>query len=434
MLNPTSTSERIPSNIVERLDDPEPGDLIQINISGIDSIHVYNRLGEHTGTLNDTTYEEAIQGSSFIASPPFNIGEPITIVVPKDSNYIIKMYPVADTQQIDFSVYDLSNGQLMRGAFFDSIFIAGTSTALCTLSVINPISVLGIDTNSDGLSDSIITPSIMSDQATDLLLKANWNLVSIPRIVKDSIVLSQFPNAISDAFEYGGIGYIATSALSLGKGYWLKFPTSQTIQINGFYCTTESVTVSSGWNMIGSISEPISTDSITSDPPGIVTSDFFCYSSSYITSDTIYPGQGYWVKVNQDGKLILSSTTESLSKARIKIVPTSEMPPSPPSESTGLIELPKEYRLEQNYPNPFNPITTIKYGLPSPSNVKLRIFNVLGQVVATLKDEEESAGYKQIEWNSSAVASGIYFYRLEATSVSDPSKSFTQVRKMILIK
>jgi len=66
--------------------------------------------------------------------------------------------------------------------------------------------------------------------------------------------------------------------------------------------------------------------------------------------------------------------------------------------------------------------------------VKLKIFNVLGQVVATLRDEEESAGYKQIEWNSSAVASGIYFYRLDATSTNDASKSFTQVKKMLLLK
>ncbi len=264
-------------------------------------------------------------------------------------------------------------------------------------------------------------------------LEGQWNILSLPMIFEDTRKSIIYPTSSSDAFAYEGT-YQSQDTLDEGKGYWLKYAAPESLSLIGVPLHAESIAVKDGWNLIGSISDPIPASSITSEPPGVVTSSFFGYTSTYTTSDTIYPGKGYWVKVNQDGQLILSSTIQLLSKASIKIVPTSEMPPSPPWESTGRVQLPKEYRLEQNYPNPFNPITTIKYGLSFSSNVKLRIFNVLGQVVATLKDEEESAGYKQIEWNSSAVASGIYFYRLEATSISDPGKSFTQVRKMILIK
>jgi hypothetical protein len=98
-----------------------------------------------------------------------------------------------------------------------------------------------------------------------------------------------------------------------------------------------------------------------------------------------------------------------------------------------------DYRLNQNYPNPFNPSTSIKYQLPSHSKVNLKIYNLLGQEVKTLTDEIQPIGFKQVEWNSTnnsgaVVASGVYFYRLEATSVAEPSKTFIQVKKMILLK
>ena len=97
-------------------------------------------------------------------------------------------------------------------------------------------------------------------------------------------------------------------------------------------------------------------------------------------------------------------------------------------------ELPGQFALEQNYPNPFNPSTIIGYELPVPSKVVLKIYDVLGRNTATLVDEIQDGGFKSVEWNARTLASGIYFYRLEATSLSDPSKAFAQVRKMILLK
>lgn len=97
-------------------------------------------------------------------------------------------------------------------------------------------------------------------------------------------------------------------------------------------------------------------------------------------------------------------------------------------------ERPSQYALDQNYPNPFNPSTRLQYALPVDSKVRLVIYNVLGQVAAELVNGVEAAGYKSSQWNASSFSSGVYFYRLEATSTSDVSKSFTQVRKMLLIK
>jgi hypothetical protein len=97
---------------------------------------------------------------------------------------------------------------------------------------------------------------------------------------------------------------------------------------------------------------------------------------------------------------------------------------------SGLL-LPDRFGLSQNFPDPFNPSTTIQYQLPQSAHVTLKIYNVLGQDVITLVDAMESAGYKSAVWNGSNVASGVYFYRIEATS---GTKTFIDVRKMLVIK
>ena len=95
--------------------------------------------------------------------------------------------------------------------------------------------------------------------------------------------------------------------------------------------------------------------------------------------------------------------------------------------------LPDRLELSQNYPNPFNPSTTIRYSLPKESRVVLEVFNILGQRIASLVDAQEKAGIHELVWNAN-VASGIYFYRIQATATGDPSKHFTEVKKMVLMK
>jgi hypothetical protein len=94
---------------------------------------------------------------------------------------------------------------------------------------------------------------------------------------------------------------------------------------------------------------------------------------------------------------------------------------------------PSRFSLDQNYPNPFNPSTTIHYGLPSQSNVRLIITTTLGQQVAVLENGEHEAGYHEVTWHAN-VASGMYFYRFESVSVSDPNNRFVQVKKMLMLK
>ena len=85
------------------------------------------------------------------------------------------------------------------------------------------------------------------------------------------------------------------------------------------------------------------------------------------------------------------------------------------------------FYLEQNYPNPFNPRTTIKFSLPKSENVKLEIFNILGEKVQTLLNEFYNAGIYETEFNAGNLPSGIYFYTLT-------SGKFTATKKLILLK
>ena len=99
------------------------------------------------------------------------------------------------------------------------------------------------------------------------------------------------------------------------------------------------------------------------------------------------------------------------------------------------LHLPTGYALSQNYPNPFNPTTMIGFVLPSRSLVSLKIFDLLGREVSTIASEELQAGSYTRQWNASNIASGVYFYRLEAKAIpSEQTGTYTETKKLMLIR
>jgi hypothetical protein len=93
---------------------------------------------------------------------------------------------------------------------------------------------------------------------------------------------------------------------------------------------------------------------------------------------------------------------------------------------------PASFSLDQNYPNPFNPSTRISFSLAVDSKVSLKIFDVLGQEVASLVNKDLTQGVHTYDFNASGINSGVYFYKIEATGVN--GSEFTDVKKMILVK
>jgi hypothetical protein len=392
-------------------------------------------------------------------------------------------------------------------------------------------------------------------------IHARWNILSVPLVPSsgDLRKVALFPSAISPAYAYED-QYVLKDTLEPGRGYWLKFDSAQTVGMTGLGRTLDTVAVSKGWNLVGSLTDEFPSAAVGSQPPGIIESPFYGYSNGYSAADTLEPFHAYWVKVSQNGLLFMSSAAgplRSVAKSAIgsrregagaeesldglsqlEIVDARgnrqilhvaardsgaaplgfELPPLPPSGifdarfasdrtveshpraveepiafgirvqaeafpvtvrwtlaqgapfryrlsreskgkpaaawnlgagasmeigSSGILQLtltvepaaaiPKEYALAQNYPNPFNPSTEIGYSLPSQSYVKLTVYNILGEVVETLIDGIEDAGVHQKRW-SPGVASGVYFYRIDARSVTDPGSSFSTVKKMMLVR
>jgi len=270
-----------------------------------------------------------------------------------------------------------------------------------------------------------------------IVTKPDWYLLSRP-LSNPIHAYSFFEEYLCSmpAFVYQK-GYKETDLLPPENGFWLKFknPVWEWLINTGRPLVAETIAVTNKWNLIGSLTDTISVSSLKTDPPGLEISDFYTFdnnSHTYIKADLIIPGYGYWVKANDSGSIIMaldsldgSSMNESHT---VHIVPTNELPPPPPSgyykqEKT----IPKVYALYQNYPNPFNPATQIAFDLPEDSLVKLIIYNVLGQEVSILLEEQIQSGQYKVSFNLDALPSGVYVYRITAGTFSD-------TKKMILIK
>jgi hypothetical protein len=404
--------------------------------------------------------------------------------------------------------------------------------------------------NQEDLETAFSVPANQSLQCTSVSnnVQSGWNLVSLPVQVADARKSVVFPSSSSQAFSYFG-GYQQKDTLLEGVGYWVKFNNPENVVLNGQTLTADSIGVVSGWNIIGSISSSVGIASIIEQPSGLVSSSYFGYNGAYTVTDSIYPMQAYWVKANQAGTLVLSSSvlqthvaaahynyseeqpaqrgtltfddgkghTQILTLTGKKLTEaqsiSAELPPVPPQgsfdvrfasqksteffnasgktyvalpvmiqsqlpvtftwdissikdayilaeigserillTSTGSMQIPegiKEIRLInensstetvpqvfalfQNYPNPFNPSTEIKYDLPVKSMVRMKVYNLLGVEVATLVEGELEAGFHKVTW-SPRMASGMYFYKIDAVSVENPTMTFQKTERMVLIK
>ena len=91
------------------------------------------------------------------------------------------------------------------------------------------------------------------------------------------------------------------------------------------------------------------------------------------------------------------------------------------------VQLPEKFQLNQNYPNPFNPSTITEFAIPEPGFVTLKVYDALGNEVATLVNEEKQAGEYEVEFNGIGLPSGVYFCQLIV-------KDYLETKKMILIK
>jgi hypothetical protein len=135
----------------------------------------------------------------------------------------------------------------------------------------------------------------------------DWNLISNPITAPNDTVRMLYPTSIFEhVYQFSGL-YVKAGTMENGVGYWGKFSGVGTQALTGAARERDSIHVLAGWNMIGTISDPVQTDSIQEIPPTIIASLFCDYNGGYTPVTELTPGKSYWVYVSGQGSLVLSS-------------------------------------------------------------------------------------------------------------------------------
>jgi len=147
-----------------------------------------------------------------------------------------------------------------------------------------------------------------------------------------------------------------------------------------------------------------------------------------LETSTVTDQSSYNINIIRNGEVIASpvlseSDPVSINRKNIDHINITKDPLGNASQQ----DIPGEFHLEQNYPNPFNPSTTIEFGLPKATDIKVSVYNVIGQRVATLADEFRKAGWHTVKFHANDISSGVYFYRLKTAE-------WTKTRKFLLLK
>ncbi len=296
--------------------------------------------------------------------------------------------------------------------------------------------------------------------AGDISLSEGWNIVGIfdnNYLVSNLVTI---PSGIITSSFYGyNNGYVTATTLESGKGYWVKtnqagYIVYPALQKNKTINNLE-ITINKEWPRIEltdakgkkgilyltNSSQDLNKYELPPLPPkGIFdfrfTTDRFVEELNSVSKEIKISSAEFPVTLKVTGtelkisdliggkiinavlkngeSIIIDNSTIEVLRIEGKSVPT-------------------EFALYQNYPNPFNPVTKIKYAIPVDSRVRIAVYNLLGEEVKKIVNQNVSAGYNEVEFDASNFSSGIYLYRIEANEVNG-NKGFSTVKKMVVIK
>ena len=283
-------------------------------------------------------------------------------------------------------------------------------------------------------------------QVTYDFQQQGWYMVSLPVFPADSSVNTLFPTSWG-AFTWNTTGgvYDNVTKMEPKVGYWLAIPGATSDEVVGLPLNSYTAHYpDQGWYMIGSVLGSVDFTHPEDTPDGSVLVPAFGWntgSSTYYQTSTFNEKEAYWIAVMGTCDLTVGGGTGGQPSALAKADWTgfakshSATPPNPPNinwETGELVQIPTEFGLSQNYPNPFNLETTIEYQIPKDGRVTLIIYNMMGQEVKRLVDEEKRSGYYRVVWDvrgeaGNHVGTGIYLIQIR-------SGSYGQTRKLLLVQ
>ena len=249
------------------------------------------------------------------------------------------------------------------------------------------------------------------------------------------------PSGANGSASWPGLNQTATSGAVI-NGAWLQ---------NDYPAT--------GWTTNYTLGADVQTPASAAITAGIYDFTITVYASSSTSNDVrwklVKEGGGYSIT----GKLTdthsplaatmfnsinfaisgnASTTGLNLTNVKVDFVPVASIPITATPQIVAGVEqngttVPAVFGLSQNYPNPFNPSTTIAYDIAKPAYVTVRVYDVLGRMVAQLVDGVQTPSSYSVRWNAAGLSSGTYLYRIDARNI-DGSGTFSSVKKLILMK
>ena len=286
---------------------------IDYNLS-IQSIFNQNCTGCHdssnpAGGLNLLSYEDLMSNNVIVPGDHEASELYDRITRPESSNGDMPPAGSLDQDEIDLIADWIDEGALngeKTASFSLDVVVQGTegigNIQIALLDVAYPEEAVTVDyTVSTTQSEMTLTVDHLID----------WNMVGLPLVVEDGNVSTIFPDAIDGTLYSFGVSYIQEETLENGKGYWLRFDDSGSSDIDGGEITSLTMSMNEGWNLISGISSTIELENILDPWEIIIEGTLFGYNGSYLYTDNLVPGEGYWLRTYDAGDITFSNSQQS---------------------------------------------------------------------------------------------------------------------------